>query len=43
MVIALDDNAIPFHILREAIIDFSNSNVTGKGGFAVVYREGHIV
>ncbi|KAF8083036.1 hypothetical protein N665_0795s0032 [Sinapis alba] len=38
IVVAPDDNAIPFHILREATVDFSDGNVIGRGGFAVVYR-----
>ncbi|XP_056848377.1 receptor-like kinase TMK2 [Raphanus sativus] len=37
-VVASDDNAIPFHILRDATSGFSDGNLIGRGGFSVVYR-----
>ncbi|KAL0799089.1 hypothetical protein Bca101_054264 [Brassica carinata] len=38
IVVSPEDDMIPFHILREATVDFSDGNVIGRGGFSVVYR-----
>ncbi|KAG2257325.1 hypothetical protein Bca52824_076619 [Brassica carinata] len=38
VVVAADDNMIPFHILREATSDFSDGNLIGRGGFSLVYK-----
>ncbi|KAJ4902677.1 hypothetical protein Rs2_16628 [Raphanus sativus] len=38
-VVASDDNAIPFHILRDTPTSFSDGNFIGKDEFSAVYRD----